>query len=142
MNGAAVEDVTGQIVTREEVPPGVVVPDQTANVPANVARPEVVVSAAPDTESKKRVFSISIDGGKFIPDTVILNAGDIANVTFTAVDRSYEVVQPDHGFRLNIPAGESKLLEAQFNIPGKYTFYCGSCGGPDAGPRGYFTVVP
>lgn len=141
-NGVELSGDLEQSTTREEVPTDTVVPDQNSSVPANVAKPDTVIPAAPGVESKKRIFNISINSGKFVPDTVIVNVGDIANVTFTAVDQAYEIVQPDYGFKLNIAKGESKLLEAQFNTPGKYMFYCASCGGPEAGPKGYFTVVP
>lgn len=136
------EGVAAQSATREEVPAGTVVPDLEGEVAANVAMPKAVIPAAPGVDSKKRIFEVTIEGGKFVPDTIVVNAGDIASVTFASADGSYEIVQPDYGFKMNISEGEKRLLEGQFSHPGKYLFYCNSCGGPAAGPRGYFIVVP
>jgi hypothetical protein len=128
--------------TREDVSEDTVVPDSGAVVAANVAVPESVAPAAPGVESKKRQFRIEVRGGAFVPDTVIVAQGDIAHIVFVAVDGDYDLFQPDYGFRLTLPQGKERLLEAQFPNDGKYLFYCPSCGGPDSGPTGYIVVVP
>lgn len=128
--------------TKLPLPANVTVPEAGFPAGDNVAIPEVVRPAAPGVSSKYREFQVSIEGGKFVPDTVAVYANDIAHITFSAVDRTYDVVQPDYGFSLQIPKGTSKLLEGQFSKTGKYLFYCASCGGPDAGPVGYIVVTP
>jgi plastocyanin len=128
--------------TRLDVPADTKVPDSSSQVSADVAKPISVSVAAPGTTSKKRTFTVSINNNDFSPSNVIINVGDIAHIDFTAVDKAYDITQPDYGFQLNIAKGETKLLEGQYPSPGKYVFYCESCGGPDKGPVGYITVVP
>lgn len=138
--GAAVDPNSS--LTREEVPAGITVPDAGSSASADVAVPNSVATAAPGVESKKRSFKINIEDDEFKPSTVIINLGDIANINFTAVDKSYDIVQPDYGFRLTIQEGQTRLLEGQFANPGKYLFYCESCGGLEGDTKGYIIVVP
>jgi heme/copper-type cytochrome/quinol oxidase subunit 2 len=128
--------------THLDIPANVTVPDTNSTVDATVAKPESVAIAAPDTTSKFRTFAIAIRSNVFTPSTVIVNVNDIAHINFTAVDNVYDITQPDYGFKLIIPKGQTKLLEAQYTAPGKYVFYCAACGGPDKGPVGYVIVVP
>lgn len=129
--------------TRQEVSSGVVVPDATASstVPANVAKPKIVTEAAPGSTSKFRSFSLSVTGGKFVPETVIVNAGDTVHLDITASDKDYDFYQPDYGLSTVLPKGVKKVVEFQATSQDKYTFYCQSCGGPSKGPVGYVTVV-
>ncbi len=136
INGPSASD------TRQDVPSGTTVPDQNTNVSGDVARPDAVTAAAPGVDSKKRTFKINIDNNKFDPSTVIVYAGDIAHIEFTAVDKNYDIVQPDYGFRLDIAKGQTRLIEGQYNSTGKYIFYCESCGGLEGGVQGYVIVVP
>jgi plastocyanin len=144
--GVATGSVSGVVPeeskTRLEVPANTKVPDANSEVGADVAKPTAVANAAPGVSSKFRAFSISINNNDFAPGTVIISVGDIAHIDFTAVDRSYDITQPDYGFKLNIAKGETKLLEGQYSTAGKYIFYCSECGGPDKGPVGYIVVVP
>jgi hypothetical protein len=143
--GGPSQDAAGEAArsdTREDVPAGTTVPDPGAQVASNIAVPEGVAPAAPGVDSKKRQFSVEVRGDAFVPDTVIVSRGDIAQINFLAVDKDYDLVQPDYGFSLALPQGEKRLLEAQFPNAGKYVFYCPSCGGPDSGPKGYIIVVP
>jgi plastocyanin len=138
--GAENEAAAG--LTREDVPAGTTAPGRDAQVAENIAVPEAVAEAAPGVDSKRREFRVELKGGAFVPDTVIINQGDIARITFTAVDGDYDLFQPDYGFRLTLPQGEERMLEGYFSRDGKYMFYCPSCGGPDEGPKGYIVVVP
>lgn len=128
--------------TREDVPRNVTVPDANSAVSAEVAKPEVVIDAAPGVVSQYRAFKVRIENDTFIPSTIIVHTGDIAHIDFTAVDKPYDIVQPDYGFKLTIAKSETRLLEGQYTSPGKYVFYCESCGGLDSTARGYITVVP
>lgn len=128
--------------TRTEAPADTVVPDAgAADIPENVAVPEVVISAAPQAESKFRSFKIRVEGDKFVPDTVAVNVGDTVHIDLTAVDKTYDFVQPDYGVSGALPAGATKVLEFQATTEGKYTLYCAGCGGPEEGPVGYIVVV-
>ncbi len=141
LGGKAGEPVKS--TTRQEVGSGVVVPDASASstVPANVAKPSIVTEAAPGSTSKFRSFSISVTGGKFVPETVIVNAGDTVHLNITAADKDYDFYQPDYGLSTPLPKGAQKVVEFQATSQDKYTFYCQSCGGPSKGPVGYVTVV-
>ncbi len=127
-------------VTREAVPLGVVVPDVGSKVPENVAAPENVASFVPDTATKDRTFSISAQNNRFTPSEIILNKGDNLNLNFTAVDKDYDFVMPDFGYRpgaIVIKKGTTKKITFQVTDSGKFKFYCALCGGPASGPIGY-----
>ncbi len=123
------------------VPQGVVVPEKDSGVQANIAKPETVVPQAAGVDEKYRTFDIQVNGDKFIPDTVIINKGDIAHINFLAIDKNYDFKQPDTGFAGPLPKGQKKVLEGQFNASGKFILYCESCGGPDKGPIANIIVV-
>jgi len=147
--GSAANAVPGAVTvtpsgpqTKLPVPSGTTVPDATSKVSGDVAKPLAVTQAAPGVDSKVRSFTIQINNNQFTPAQVVAYVNDIVHITFTAVDKDYDVTQPDYGFRLVIPKGQTKLLEGQFTSAGKYVFYCASCGGPDQGPVGYLVAVP
>lgn len=128
--------------TKSKVPAGTVVPEpDSAGVPGNVALPDVVTAAAPQSGSKFRSFNLRVEGDKFIPDTLAVRVGDTVHVNITAADKDYDFVQPDYGLNGVLPAGQTKILEFQAITEGKYTLYCGKCGGPENGPVGYIIVV-
>jgi plastocyanin len=129
------------ISTREALPAALEVPERDSKVPENVAKPAIVVPSAPTAESQLRVFEIKINEDRFLPDTVIVRKGDIVRVKFTAVDKGYDVYQPDYGFRQEIPKGESKPVGFGAHAVGRFTFFCKTCGGPAEGPVGYLMVV-
>ena len=139
--GAAGSGTQGQVATSEAVPVGTVVPGLDSKVPDNVAKP-VSVSALGTVEADSRTFEMQLDKDRFQPDTVIINANDLAYVRIHAVDKAYTIVQPDYGISLTIPKGETKTFAGQFTSPGKYLLYCSSCGGPEQGPKGYLVAVP
>lgn len=128
--------------TKTEVPKGATVPEKgAANVPGNVATPQIVGPAAPTTDAKFRSFNMQVEGGKFVPDTVIVRKGDTVHINIAAVDKDYDFYQPDYGFSFPLPKGKGKVLEFGATAEGKYTFFCRECGGPEKGPLGYIVVV-
>lgn len=129
-------------VTREAAPANVVVPSQTSkDVPQNVALPEVV-AGNPNQDSSFRSFDIKADGDKFTPDTAIVRQGDTLNMNVTAVDKDYDVFQPDYGIKVKIPKGATEKVQFQATDSGKFLFYCVLCGGPSKGPTGYIIIAP
>lgn len=127
-----------QTSTRTKAP-DVVVPDANAtNLPKNVAKPETVI---PSGSAAIRIFEIKADANKFTPDTLIVNNRDTLKIKLTAVDKDYDFTQPDYGL-LNYLAkqGQTRTIEFGTSAPGKFTFYCASCGGPDKGPVGYLVI--
>ncbi|MCR4328714.1 MAG: hypothetical protein NUV53_04365 [Patescibacteria group bacterium] len=141
-SGGSQSSEAGVLRTREEAPLNVVVPDShTANAPVNVAIPETTAPSNPTESATFRRFSISVNGGKFIPDTVIVNQWDTIHLTFTAVDKDYDFTQADFGFKLPLPKGVTKDLEFGATGQGNFLFYCVSCGGPEIGPKGHLIVT-
>lgn len=136
-------DTTQQSQTVSEVPSDTKIPELGAtDVAAGVAVPTNVTAAAPGVDAKFRGFTVNIEGDKFSPETIIVKQGDTTSIKFTSVDKAYDFTQPDYGLFTSIPKGVTKLVEFGGVNPGKYTYYCKSCGGPEKGPVGYIVVVP
>ena len=131
------------VVTREAPPSNVVVPDTgTTNVPTGVAVPESVSPSQTGSSQDLRTFAIQANAGAFIPDTVIMKKGDTVHINITAVDRDYDFTQPDYGANgIKIPKGTTKAIDFDGTAPGKFMFYCSSCGGPTKGPVGYIIIT-
>jgi heme/copper-type cytochrome/quinol oxidase subunit 2 len=129
--------------TRTGVSVGVTVPDKGASSTAvNVAIPVVQGPGDPAGNVSYRSFNINIQGGAYVPSTVIVKQGDTVNLALTAVDAAYGFTQPDYGFNVVIPKGKTQTIQFQASASGNFTFYCASCGGPSKGPVGHIIVAP
>ena len=128
--------------TRSDSTGNVPVPDKGAQAAANVAVPTNVAPANPQNSASWRAFDINVEGAQFKPNTIAVYVGDVVHVTFHAVDQSYDFTQPDYGFKVSLPKGQATLVELEATAPGKFSFYCASCGGPQKGPVGYLVVEP
>lgn len=130
---------------RADVPTDIVVPTTetklTEEQKKEIAIPSVVVAAAPGVSSKFRSFKITAEGDKFIPTKVIANVGDTVHIDFTALDKAYDIVFPSYNMMQNAKQGETRILEFQALQEGSFTYYCSSCGGPEAGPKGNIIIV-
>lgn len=136
------ETAPKSFVTREAAPQNIVVPSQNAtSVPQNVAVPEIVSPAAVGASENLRNFTVKAENGKFAPDTVIVRFGDVVNISFAAIDKDYDLYQPDYGFRAAAAKGGAAKIQFGATASGKFTFYCPSCGGPESGPIGYIIVA-
>ncbi len=141
-SGALDAGAPGVSATRQPVPSNISVPDaNSANVPADVAKPKIVGPANPGGTASFRSFTVSIKGNAFSPDTVIVKTGDTAHINFTAVDKNYDFTQPDYGLYVSIPKGQTKLVEFSATAEGKFTFYCKVCGGLASGAKGDIIVA-
>jgi hypothetical protein len=130
-----------RVVTRGDAPDDVVVPEEgTVDAPENVAVPENVVAIA-SQGTKFRSFTIEAKQGAYVPNTVIIKAGDTLRLSLTAVDGSYDIMQPDYRLTISALQGASGVFEGGGFTPGKFMFYCERCGGPDKGPVGYLIVT-
>lgn len=130
-------------VTMEESPKNIAVPEKdTQNLPENIAKPEVFYAQKWRPGTGLRVFSLTIEGDTFKPDTVIVNEFDRVKINLTSVDKDYDFTQPDMGTPLKIPKGETKFVEFQAQGGKKLTFYCTLCGGPAKGPIGNIIIKP
>jgi hypothetical protein len=127
-SGDTAQTGTQETVTKAPAPENVEVPDEkTMDLPENVAVPETVVEAGPNTDLKLRLFDLAYANGKFVPDTIIVNEGDRVQVSFAGGPTAYDFTQPDFGIAWKIPkAGVTYGFGA--SIAGTYTFSCESCG--------------
>ena len=129
-------------VTRLPEPTNVLVPEAGAqNVSSGVAVPQAESAAAPGSDSKYRSFHIIVENGAFMPSTIAVNVGDVVQLQIGAVGGDYDFTQPDYGLRATLPNGVNKAIEFGATAPGKFVFYCSSCGGPAKGPVGYLIVT-
>lgn len=118
-----------------------IVPELNSLAPSNVAKPTLVAPASPGAPESLRKFSLKIENNKFSPDTVIVNKGDVIQLSIIALDKNYDFTQPDFGFKKSIPKGQTQEIGFQASAVGKFTFFCSACGGPDKGPIGYIIIV-
>ncbi len=130
---------------RTEVPANTQVPGMDAKLTEaqkkDIAVPSIVTPAAPGASTSFRSFSISGEGGKFIPSQIIVHQNDIVHVNFTAMDKDYDIVFPSYGMHQTAKKGEKKVLEFQAVSEGSFTYYCDSCGGPTSPASGKIIVV-
>lgn len=127
--------------TYKPVAAGTTVPSGTSTVGSDIAKPTEVKAIGP-SDMSSRNFSVSINGGVVTPEKIIVYLLDIVNINFTAVDRDYDLTQPDNGLSFVVKKGQTKAVQFQGGTPGQFTYYCVSCGGPKSGPVGYIVVVP
>lgn len=106
------------------------------------AVPTETRSAGVGTDASYRAFHVQVENNMFIPSTIAVKQGDIAHIEFLSNDQDYDFTQPDYGFYMKLPQGKPSVVEGTLTTPGKFTFYCKMCGGPEHGPIGYLVVVP
>lgn len=84
----------------------------------------VPVSVAPVGDVNYRVFVIRGEEGKFVPNTIVANAGDSVVLHLQGIDGDYNLFFPDFGVFTFARQGESK--RHMFHVPsyGEYDFYC------------------
>ena len=128
--------------TRSAVPENIKIPDVGEKTTIEVAVPATVSAAAPGVAAKFRGFDIKGDKGVFSPSTVIVQLGDTVHINFLAVDKDYDITFPDYGMKQTAKKGESKVLEFQSVVEGKFAFYCEACGGLEGMAKGYIIVAP
>ncbi len=135
-------ELPGGVSTRAAVPVNVVVPDAKATgTPANVAIPQTTAPANSANSATFRKYGVKLEGGKFAPDTIIVNQWDTVHIDLTAVDGDFDFTQADFGFKLALPKGVAKVLEFSATGQGNFLFYCTVCGGPEKGPQGHLIVT-
>ncbi len=108
--------------TREKIANDVKTPDVNATgTPKNVATPTNVVETG---NIAFRQFTIQGNGGAFVPSTIVVNEGDVVDLTLQAVDGDYSVFFSDFGVYGIAKKGETKKIQFQAPSYGKYTFVC------------------
>ncbi len=132
---------TSQSPTKEAVPENIKVPEKGEKISEDVAVPTEVAQAAPGVEAKYRSFDIKGENNKFIPSTIIVKLGDTVHINFTAQDKDYDITFPDYNMKQVALKGQTKVLEFQAVLEGKFTYYCEMCGGLNSTAKGYIIVV-
>lgn len=99
--------------------PGETLPDKKTAVPRYTYNT--------NNGGKVRAFDMTADQNLFSPEEIIVYQSDILWLSFTAVDKSYDLTIPALGNSLIIPAGYTKVIELQTTIPGQFSFICKSC---------------
>lgn len=125
--------------TRADVPKDAKVYNVGDSAPEGVGVPS---SLSDYGLTKLRSFNMTIEKDTFSPNTFTCYEGEVVKIWVKAVDKDYDLVQPDNGLRLIVKKGEEKGLESQMMSVGKFTFYCESCGGLNSKAVGYIIVLP
>lgn len=130
---------------RRAVPVDIKVPEKGDEMPDDlkdvIAVPEVSVVAAPGTSAKSRSFVIKAENNQFTPENIIVNMGDIVQVTFQAVDKDYDIIFTGYNMMQTAKQGEIKPLSFQASQDGRFVYYCEICGGIESSARGEIIVV-
>jgi len=115
--------------TREVIQRKIATPELGAtSTPKGVAVPTNVSQlSGPGGEAALRDFEIKADKGKFSPDTIVVNDGDVVTIHLTAVDADYNIYFPDFGMYLPVKKGETRKSQGQFTGVGQYQFFCKDC---------------
>ncbi|MCL4404023.1 cupredoxin domain-containing protein [Patescibacteria group bacterium] len=112
-----VEGGTRQAITSQIPTPSA----DATNVPSNVAVPTSVQQTGAIAE---RSFIITGTGGKFSPNTIVVNQGDVVNLTLVAADAAYNIFFPDFGVTITAKKGQTVSAQFQPANYGQYKFYC------------------
>jgi heme/copper-type cytochrome/quinol oxidase subunit 2 len=108
--------------TRQEIQQKIATPGTGATgTPPGVAIPTVVQQTG---AIASRDFNITGAGGKFSPDTIVVNQGDVINLTLSASDGTYNIFFPDFGVTLTAQKGGTATAQFQPSNYGQYQFYC------------------
>lgn len=129
---------------RQEAPDGVVVPDVGAQLgegQEDVVVPSLVTPAAIGSDFSFRIFNVMAENGKFTPNKIIANLGDVIHINFTAVDADYDIVIPSFSMKQKAKVGQTKILEFKTNKDGDFLYYCESCGGENSEAKGNIIIV-
>ena len=118
--------------TRQAVQEHIATPGLNATgTPANIAIPTTVQQTG---VIAARSFTITGTGGKFSPNTIVVNEGDVISLTLKAEDGTYNIFFPDFGVTLTAPKGGTATAQFQPSTYGQYQFYCDKvCSGKPTG---------
>jgi len=115
-----------------------------AEVPANAVPTQAVVEvpAAPNSDSKLKVFDLKISANGYEPTTFTARRGDIIQIRATAVDGDYDIEFPYLQLYQSIRSGETKTIAFGANFSGMTDFLCRDFCGALTGKKGQLIVIP
>jgi rubredoxin len=126
-NPDALQTVEGG--TREVVKEKIATPELgSTSTPEGVAVPTNFSQiSGPGGEAGLRDFELKAEGGEFMPNTIVVNDGDIITIHLTAVDGDYNIFFPDFGVYQEVSQGQTVKRQFQATPFGQYEFYCKEC---------------
>lgn len=69
-------------------------------------------------------FEIRADGGRYSPASISAKEGDVLTISFTAVDKAYNITFPDFGISKTTVKGATDFIQFQVTSVGTYKFFC------------------
>lgn len=111
--------------SREPIKEVIVTPEkESKGVPSGVAVPQDVIRREEDGGKALRNFSIKGENNTYVPNTIVVNDGDVINISFTAVEKKYNIFFPDFGIYKTVEKGQTQTVNFQATPYGQYTFFC------------------
>lgn len=130
---------------RKAVPIDIKVPEKGEKINDDlkdiIAVPEISNPVIPGSNNKLRSFVITAENNRFTPENIIVNIGDLVQVTFQAVDKEYDIIFTGYNMFQTAKQGEIKALSFEASQDGRFIYYCESCGGIESSARGEIIVV-
>ena len=130
---------------RKAVPIDIKVPEKGEEISDDlkdvIAVPQVAIPVVPGSSNKSRSFAITAENNRFTPENIIVNIGDIVQVTFQAIDKEYDIVFTGYNMKQTAKQGEIKVLSFTASKDGRFIYYCETCGGIESLARGEIIVV-
>lgn len=84
------------------------------------------------------VVEMRADNNSFEPPALVVNEGDVVDLSLMAIDRDYELYFPHLGIYKLVPKGEKSKIQFQAYPAGEHSFGCKSeCANP---PHGILVV--
>lgn len=110
--------------TREKILRDVETPDAESTSTEGIAIPRYTTAAGKKGEASFRVFNVEVTNNAFIPETIVVNDGDLIKLEIQAKDGDYDIFFPDFGVYKELPEGKLVTLQFQAAPFGKYSFFC------------------
>lgn len=115
----------------ENVPSSIKEPTFEKKISDDVLQKEITkpieVNVPKDVKTEIRLYEIKAEGGKFVPNELVIPHGGMVQIQFTAVDADYDIsFTPPIGAYVKAKKGEFTTFgfNASENNVGEYTFVC------------------
>jgi hypothetical protein len=117
------------------------VPEPGQKFQEGVAVPKESIIAAPEVESKLRIFEVKGENATILPSDFRAYQNDILSIKLTALDQDYDFYLEGYNLQVKAKKGETKIIEFQASNLGVYNFYCSLCSTKEK-PAGKIIIVP
>lgn len=102
----------------------------------------VEVPAAPNSDSKLKIFDLKISAVGYEPTTFTARKGDVVQIRVTSVGGDYDIDFPYLQLYQFIRVGETKIIAFGANFTGTTDFLCRDFCGALEGIKGTFITIP